>query len=85
MSIQTSRFFAQHDQICEIISADSRQVYMAMDIGTDKVSPEIRKEIVHHQIDIVSPDQTYTAGQWKQDTDQLIQQIHANQHCPIIV
>jgi tRNA dimethylallyltransferase len=45
----------------EIISSDSRQIYTYMDIGTDKVSQEIRQEITHHQIDIVTPDQTYTA------------------------
>jgi len=45
----------------EVISADSRQIYRYMDIGTDKVSADIRQRIPHHQIDIIDPDQTYTA------------------------
>ncbi|MBR6907484.1 hypothetical protein IKN40_03110 [bacterium] len=45
----------------EVISSDSRQIFRKMDIGTDKISKEIREKIPHHQIDIVDPDQTYTA------------------------
>jgi tRNA dimethylallyltransferase len=45
----------------KIISADSRQIYKYMDIGTDKVSQSIREKIPHYQIDIVEPDQLYTA------------------------
>ncbi|MBP7007460.1 hypothetical protein KBB05_01705 [Patescibacteria group bacterium] len=56
----------------EIISADSRQVYQYMDIGTDKVDPTIRSQIIHHLIDIVTPDQIYTAGQWQQDVYHII-------------
>jgi tRNA dimethylallyltransferase len=47
-----------------------------MDIGTDKISQEIRDEIPHHQIDFVEPDETYTAGQRKSDVTQIIPQIH---------
>jgi tRNA dimethylallyltransferase len=59
----------------EIISADSRQIFKYMDIGTDKISPEIRKKIHHHQIDIVNPDKTYTAGQRKDDSETAIEGI----------
>jgi tRNA dimethylallyltransferase len=59
----------------EIISADSRQVYRYMDIGTDKIGLDIRSQIIHHQIDIINPDQTYTAGQWQQDTYMIIDEI----------
>lgn len=45
----------------EIIGADSRQLFRGMDIGTDKISQEIRQQIPHHQIDIIDPDQHYTA------------------------
>ncbi|MEI7477121.1 MAG: hypothetical protein WCJ81_00820 [bacterium] len=40
----------------EIISSDSRQIFRYMNIGTDKVSKEIRERIPHHQIDIIDPD-----------------------------
>lgn len=69
----------------QIISSDSRQIYKYMDIGTDKVSQEIRDEIVHHQIDIVSPSQTYTAGERKADVVKIIPQIHATWALPVIV
>jgi tRNA dimethylallyltransferase len=69
----------------EIISADSRQIFRYMDIGTDKVSKAYRKKIPHYQIDIVNPDETYTAGQRNQDTKQHIQEIHKNNKLPIIV
>lgn len=69
----------------EIISADSRQIFRYMNIWTDKVSPEIRKEIPHYQIDIIDPDQTYTAGQRKQDTQNYINQIQNNNKLPIVV
>ncbi len=69
----------------EIISADSRQIFRLMDIGTDKISTEIRNKIPHHQIDIVDPDQTYTAGQRKQDTELFIEQILERKKVPFIV
>ena len=69
----------------EIISADSRQIFKYMDIWTDKVSKDIREEIPHYQIDIVNPDQTYTAGQRKQDTQKHITEIQKKEKYPIIV
>jgi tRNA dimethylallyltransferase len=45
----------------EILSCDSRQVYRYMDIGTDKPSPAQRAEIPHWLVDIVDPDQRYSA------------------------
>ncbi len=56
-----------------------------MDIGTDKVSEKIRKKVVHHQIDIIDPDEHYTAGQWKQDTENIIEKILEQGKIPLIV
>jgi len=69
----------------EIISADSRQIYKYMDIWTDKVSWDWRKKIPHWQIDIVEPDQLYTAWEWKKDTEILIEKILSKNKLPIIV
>lgn len=44
----------------EIISADSRQVYNYLDIGTGKISSE-KEKIPHHMLDIVTPDKNFTA------------------------
>jgi len=68
-----------------VISSDSRQIFRKMDIGTDKISAEIRKKIPHHQIDIVDPDETYTAGQWKEDADHQVDEILAREKFPFIV
>lgn len=80
LSILLSEFFD-----IEIISADSRQVFNYMDIWTDKVQSEILKKIPHHQINIVNPDQIYTAWQWKEDTEKIITQIKKNKKIPVIV
>lgn len=69
----------------EIIGADSRQLFRGMDIWTDKISTEIRVKIPHHQIDIINPDQHYTAWQWKFATQELIANIHKRWNIPVIV
>ncbi len=69
----------------EIISADSRQIYKYMDIWTDKVPQEFQQKIKHHQIDIVNPDQLYTAGQWQKDTEKIITDIQSRWNIPMIV
>ncbi len=50
----------------EILSADSMQIYRYMDIGTGKPSPEDRKRIPHHLIDIIFPDETFSAANYKE-------------------
>jgi tRNA dimethylallyltransferase len=69
----------------EIISADSRQVYRGMDIGTDKVSNEDQGRVPHRGIDLVNPDKEFTAGQWKAYTEQKIEEIHARGNIPVVV
>mgnify|MGYP001290557453 CR=1 FL=1 len=49
----------------EIISADSRQVYRGMDIGTAKVAAADRARIIHHGLDLVDPDQLFTAADFQ--------------------
>jgi len=48
----------------EVISADSLQVYRGLDIGTAKAGPELRREIPHHLIDVVDPDDVMSAGRY---------------------
>ena len=81
LSVELSSYFKN----MEVISSDSRQIFREMDIGTDKISAEIRQRIPHHQIDIVNPDETYTAGQWKEDVDKQIDEILARGNFPFIV
>ncbi len=51
----------------EIVSADSRQVYSWLDIGTAKPTPELRREIGIHMVDIVPPDRAYSAADFARD------------------
>lgn len=69
----------------EIIAADSRSVYKEMDIGTSKPSEDARKKIKHHGIDVVHPDETFTAAQFKQLADSAIKQIRDRGKLPILV
>jgi tRNA dimethylallyltransferase len=69
----------------EIISADSRQVYIHMDIGTAKPTREERREVPHHLIDIACPDQTYSAGAFAREAKIIVEQLLNKKKLPIIV
>lgn len=85
LSIQIAREYAKDSLQTDIISADSRQIFRYMDIGTDKVPANIFKEIPHHQIDIIDPDWFYTAGEWKKDVENIIPNILKQNSLPLIV
>jgi tRNA dimethylallyltransferase len=59
----------------EIISADSVQVYRGLDIGTAKPSPEERRLVPHHLIDILDPGQDYSAAIFRDQADEIIQRL----------
>ncbi len=69
----------------EIVSADSRQIYRYMDIGTAKPPKELLLRIPHHFIDILNPDQYYSAGEYGKDARQRIKEIFQRKHVPLIV
>ncbi|MDD3051742.1 MAG: tRNA (adenosine(37)-N6)-dimethylallyltransferase MiaA [Candidatus Cloacimonetes bacterium] len=68
----------------EIISADSRQIYKYMNIGTAKPDNNELERIRHHLIDIVEPDQPYNAGRFVQDADAIISDMQKCDQVPII-
>lgn len=69
----------------EIISVDSALVYRDMDIGTAKPSKDEQQLYPHHLIDIISPLETYSAGDFVVDAQRLIDEIHARNKIPILV
>lgn len=100
----------------EIITADSRQIYLGMDIGTDKPTPQGRPEpmrktsarqgrnassspqhdtprdapllvegIPHYLIDILTPDQRYSAAEFRDDATRIIAEIHQRGKLPVVV
>lgn len=68
----------------EVISADSRQVYRSLDIGTEKVSAEEMDGIPHHLIDVIEPDQVYSATDYANDGQAAIKTITNKGNLPIV-
>jgi tRNA dimethylallyltransferase len=64
-----------HSHDAEIINADSMQVYCGMDIGTAKPTPEQQEGVPHHLIDIVRPDQPFSAADFSSAADAAIRDI----------
>lgn len=73
------------DHKIEIISVDSALVYRGMDIGTAKPSLEERAQVPHHLIDIIEPSNAYSAARFVAHAKQLINEIRARQHWPLLV
>lgn len=68
----------------EIVSADSRQVYKGMDIGTGKDLKDYG-QVPYHLIDIVSPKTNYTLDRWLKDAKKAIKDILSRGKLPIVV
>ncbi len=69
----------------EIVIADSRQIYSGMSIGTDKPTAAQQALIPHHLLDIVPPDQPFSAGEYLMRADLAIRSIAAHGALPVIV
>jgi tRNA dimethylallyltransferase len=69
----------------EIISADSRQLFKRLDIGTAKPDKTLLKKIPHHFIDVLKPDEYYSAGQYGTDARLHIEKIFHRGKIPLIV
>lgn len=68
-----------------IISADSRQIYRGFDIGTAKPSREEQARIPHRGVDVVDPNERYSADRWRQSADAWIDESLASRRTPVIV
>lgn len=68
----------------EIISVDSALVYRDMDIGTAKPSAAERASCPHHLIDIVSPEEAYSAARFRADAVHLMAEITARGNIPLL-
>lgn len=69
----------------EIISADSRQVYRYMDIGTAKPGKSLQDELPYHLIDVVDPDENFTVADFKEKAEEIIAQIYSRDKVPFLV
>jgi tRNA dimethylallyltransferase len=69
----------------EVVSADSRTVYRWMDIGTAKPTPDERRRVAHHLLDVVDPDQAYSLATYQQQAREAIERIQARGRVPVLV
>jgi len=68
----------------EIISADSRQIYQYLNIGTAKPTDKQREKVRFHLIDFIHPDDSYSCGQFARDAEAKIEEISARGNAPIV-
>jgi tRNA dimethylallyltransferase len=69
----------------EIVSADSRQIYRHLDIGTDKSPPELLARVPHHLIDIADPDEDFSLAQYQSQAYHAIEDIQKRGRLPFLV
>jgi len=69
----------------EIVSADSRQVYRGMDIGTGKVTKKERQGIPHYLLDVASPKRKFTVAQYRKLASKTINKILKKEKIPFLV
>jgi tRNA dimethylallyltransferase len=69
----------------EILCCDSQQVYVGMDVGTAKATAEERREIPHHLLDLVRPDETFHAARWAERAREALHDVAARGRLPIVV
>ncbi len=69
----------------EIICADSSTIRQELDIGTAKPTSSERKKIPHHLLDIINPDEDFSAAEFKKLANRAITDIHSRNRIPILV
>lgn len=75
---------AEHYPV-EVVSADSRQVYRQMDIGTAKVTADEKRVVRHHLIDIIDPDQDVSVADFTRLAHVAIKDILSRKKIPVVV
>jgi tRNA dimethylallyltransferase len=69
----------------EIVSADSRQIYRRLDVGTAKPTRKERARVPHHGLDLIEPGARYSAGHFARDAEGWIADIRARGRLPVVV
>lgn len=80
VSIELAKFFP-----IEIISADSRQVFKYLNIGTAKATPEEQAQVPHHLIDFLDPKEYFSAGEFAKAALPIVDQIFDRGNIPVVV
>jgi tRNA dimethylallyltransferase len=69
----------------EIVNCDSLQLYRYFDIGTAKLPLEDRRGIPHHLLDILDPDETFSAGEYARRAREILREIASRDELPVVV
>ena len=80
LAIELSRHFD-----LEVVSADSRQVYRGLDIGTAKATAEERRQVPHHLVDVVNPDEEFSVADFIRQASAAVERIHGRGKLPVVV
>jgi len=84
LAVAISLFLKDQGLASEIISADSRQVYKHLDLGTGKITPDEMKGVPHHMLDVLEPSQEYSVFQYTEDSNKIIDDLLSKNIIPII-
>lgn len=84
LAVKIAKELAVSGVEAEIISADSRQVYKELNIGTGKITKKEMQGVKHHLLDVVNPRKTFSVDEYKKLADTKIEAIVARRKIPII-
>jgi tRNA dimethylallyltransferase len=67
----------------EVVACDSTQIYRGFDIGTAKPAPEERRGVPHHMLDLVAPEEVFTAGEYRRRALELLAALRTRGRLPV--
>ncbi|AAZ54853.1 tRNA isopentenyltransferase [Thermobifida fusca YX] len=85
LSVALALRLTEHGLPAEIINADSMQLYQGMDIGTAKLTPEERRGVPHHLLDVWEVTQTANVADYQRMARAVIDDLHAAGRVPVLV
>ena len=69
----------------EIVACDSTQVYRGFDVGTAKATPVERQRVPHHLLDILNPEDVFTAGEYRQRAIEVLEDLRQRGRIPVLI
>lgn len=69
----------------EVVSADATMVYRGLDVGTDKPSPEERRRVPHHLVDVLEPSEAMSVARWVAMAEAAIAEVLSRGRLPLVV
>ena len=85
LSLELAEALAARGLAAEVVNADAMQLYRGMDIGTAKLSPEERRGIAHHLLDVLDPTEDASVARYQAEARSAIDEIEARGAVPLLV